>query len=70
MLGRFFLKHGRDTFVNHRALEPHLPGEEDAAHPAPAESALEPVCTAEIGLQLVAELGCHAAPRDDGQVAS
>ncbi len=51
---------GRQDLHDHRALEPHLFGEEDAAHPAAAELALNGVGSAEVGLQLLAELGRHA----------
>jgi hypothetical protein len=54
----------RQDLHDDRALEPHLLGEEDAAHPAPAELALDSVSAAEMGLQLLAELGRHAPSLD------
>ncbi len=50
----------RQDLRDDRTPEPHLVGEEHAAHPAPAELALERVSTAGMGLQLLAELGRHA----------
>jgi hypothetical protein len=51
---------GREDLHDDWTLEPHLLGEEDAAHPAAAELALDGVSAAKLGLQLLAEFGRHA----------
>src|SRR5690606_40416748 len=47
---------GREDLDDHLPADPHLLGEEDVAHPAAAELALDAVLVAEVALEALGQL--------------